>query len=176
MYLVSMVRYESLAYPLSNAPTLNKIRSELSKKWARKVGTLKVFLLFYFWVVSLVLQTAVKYTCLNEFPARLEQVHCLFGISNLRSNTVLAFQGFLPLWLWHWNTPFTCQLVTTPDDLPTNFLRHLEGQNSGYVPGCVHGHLFWPLERGGKLVGKSIGIYSGVLRASWHSHPWLGRV
>jgi hypothetical protein len=52
----SMVRYESLAYPLSNAPALNKIRPELSKKWP---GTLKVFFTFYCWIVSLVLQTAV---------------------------------------------------------------------------------------------------------------------
>jgi hypothetical protein len=52
IYLVSRVWYESLAYPLSNAPTLNKIGPELSQEWARKVDVSndKSFL-FYFPII-----------------------------------------------------------------------------------------------------------------------------
>jgi hypothetical protein len=48
IHLVSRVKYESPAYPLSNAPTLEKIRWELDEKRARQCGTSKLLFFIYF--------------------------------------------------------------------------------------------------------------------------------
>jgi hypothetical protein len=48
IYRVIKVRYESPAYPLANARTLNEIRREMNEKWARQSGTSKVLSVNYF--------------------------------------------------------------------------------------------------------------------------------
>jgi hypothetical protein len=63
---VSRVRYESPAYPLSNAPTLEKIRWELDEKRAWQSGTSK--LLFFHLFLDSVISFANSCKYCTELP------------------------------------------------------------------------------------------------------------